>query len=131
MKSIVSFILCMVIYYTSVAQKSPQSEYDKKYYLHKSKVTKTIGYGFLATGGALLVTGGIIDEVKKPELLAGFTYQFAGLVSALASIPFFISSSKNKRKALSITLNTQKTIIFRQTTALQVIQPVATIKIIF
>ena len=129
MKSIVLVILCVVFYCASFAQKSSSNQFDREYYMHKSKVKKNIGHGFLAAGGALFITGEIIDEVKKPELLAGFTYEFAGLVSALVSIPFFISSSKNKRKALSFTLNTQKIIIFRQTAAIQLIQPAATLKI--
>lgn len=130
MKTIISFLLCMIFCYRCFAQNSPTKELNSEGYLHKSKVKKIIGYTFLGAGVMLFITGGIIDKVKKPELLAGFGYEVIGISSALVSIPFFISSSKNKRKALLFTLNTQKAVKFRQNVASQFVQRTITFKII-
>ncbi len=130
MKTIISFLLCMIFYYTSCAQNSSPKELIREAYLRKSKVKKILGYSFLGAGVMLFVTGGIIDKVKKPELLAGFGYEVIGISSTLVSIPFFISSSKSKRKAMLFTLNTKKTLLFSQNVASQLIQPTATFKII-
>ena len=130
MKTIISFLLCITFCYPCFAQSSPIKELNSEGYLHKSKVKKTIGCTFLGAGAVLFITGGIIDKVKQPELLAGFTYEFIGISSALVSIPFFISSSKNKRKALVFTLNTRKAVKFRQNVASQFEQPTVTFKII-
>jgi hypothetical protein len=129
MKPVTSFILCLLFYCTCCAQNGPSKEINKEYYQHKSKVKKIIGYSFLGSGVALFITGGIIDRVKKPELLAGFTYEFAGITSSLVSIPFFVSASKNKRKALSLTLGQQKIITLSQNTAKLFIQPATTLHI--
>lgn len=129
MKPVMSFILCLLFYCTCYAQNSPSKEINKDYYLHKSKVKRTIGYSFLGSGVALFITGGIIDRVKKPELLAGFTYEFAGITSSLVSIPFFVSASKYKRKAFAVALTQQKIILLSQNTATLFIQPAATLHI--
>jgi hypothetical protein len=131
MKPIGILFLFMVFYNTTFAQNNYSKDLTKEDYLHKSKVKKIIAYGFLGAGVMLFITGGIIDHVKKPELLAGFGYEVIGLSSALVSIPFFTSSSKYKRKAMLITLNTQKTVMFKQTVTLQYIQPAVTFNIKF
>jgi uncharacterized membrane protein YfcA len=122
MKTLISLLLCLIFYYTSSAQSNSPKELTRDNYLHKSKVKKNIGYSFLGTGIILVITGAVIDRVKRPELLAGFGYEFIGVSSALISIPFFISSSKNERKALQFSLNTQKIGMLKQSVTSQRIQ---------
>lgn len=129
MKIVISLLLCIIIHYTSFAQNNLSEELTKEEYLHNSKVNKIAGYSFLGAGVILMITGGIIEKVKQPELFAGFGYEVIGLTSALISIPLFAGSSKNKRKAMLVTLNTQKTAMFKQSVALQYIQPNITFKI--
>lgn len=131
MKIIILFLSCMIFYYSSFSQNSPSKELSRENYLHKSKVTRIIGYSFLGTGAVLIITGSIIDQVKKPELWAGSGYEFIGISSTLVSIPFFISSSKSKRKALLFTLDTRKNVTYIQNIALQFVQPTVTFKIFF
>lgn len=92
MKTLILLLLSIIFYYTSFAQSNSPKELTREDYLHKSKVKKIIGYSFLGVGVMLFITGGIIDKVKSPELLAGFGYEVVGVSSALISIPFFISS---------------------------------------
>lgn len=129
MKTIILLLLSLISYYTSFGQSNSPKELTREDYLHKGKVKKIIGYSFLGAGVMLFITGGIIDKVKSPELLAGFGYEVIGVSSALISIPFFISSSKTKRKAMVFTFKTQKIVMLSQSVTLQYIQPNITFKI--
>src|SRR4051812_5284378 len=95
-------------------------------YLKKSKTQKTWAWVFLGTGVALF-TGGMIahynhvnnintwdDPAKGIESAFGYdeytAIAAAGLLIAGGSIPFFIVSSKNKKKAhaASVSINMEK-----------------------
>lgn len=90
----------------SQAAKSQKELYDD--FIRKSKTNKTIGWVLAGTGSALAI-GGVIaatkevtENVLNPQPRLNDTDDVllgAGLVCAVASIPFFISAGKNKRKA--------------------------------
>jgi hypothetical protein len=83
-------------------------------YLKKSKIQKTIAW-VLIGDGVLLTTAGILAK-DSVHILFGPTeknkdkkiYYIAGGVSALLSIPFFISSARNKRKGMVISFKNQQ-----------------------
>ena len=93
--------------------KSQQESHD--FYMRKSRNNKTVGWVLAGTGSALAI-GGIIASAKEvTENVLNFETKLsdtddillgAGLACAVASVPFFISAGKNKKKA-KIALSTQ------------------------
>lgn len=94
-------------------------------YIVKSKNQKKAGW-ILLGGGAALITGAIvIPQGKKTDsdpfcfycsyandgLKAAFFV--AGSLSALASIPLFIASRKNHRKATSVSFKNEKALLLK------------------
>lgn len=45
------------------------------------------------------------------EILFGEIFAVSGIVITLSSIPYFISSGKNKRKAATVSFNNQKIVL--------------------
>ncbi len=99
------------ILFSQVIQPQPMVQND---YLTKSKKQKKIGRLLLIGGGTLLATSLIVprgklvydgicigpwcnDEYKNDDIKSAFF--IAGGVSALASIPFSIASSANRKRA--------------------------------
>jgi hypothetical protein len=89
---------------TSFCQKTSDSvPVIKTDYLAKSKNQKTAAWILLGGGVALIGTGFIVGDSKNSSfddaafgaLLAGI-----GTLSAIGSIPLFIASGKNKRRAM-------------------------------
>ena len=84
----------------SIVNNTPQSRHDM--YLEKSKSNKAVGWLLLGAGigitaasaGSNLSEGLISNNPDKGKGLAIF-----GAITTIASIPFFISGSSNKRKA--------------------------------
>ena len=133
-------VLLTIFLLLSVMTLSAQGTKEtKEYYLNKSKNQKTAGY-ILAGGGAALIISGIIvgngDNNNDPNELdfgpnfdAGLWLVGGGLVSALASIPLFISSGNNARKAASIVFGHQKIMIPQFYSQKRIIQPAISLKI--
>jgi len=88
-------------------QTNPGQSVTKQHYLEKSKHQKTAGW-ILAGGGVILeISGAIAYQYGNASiLLLG-----AGLLSQVASIPFFISAAINKHKSkkASLSLKFEKT----------------------
>jgi hypothetical protein len=116
MKNIILLILGLVIY-GSVFSQEVLSKQD---YLEKSRNQKKTGKILLAGGSVLSAIGlgivlgnlnGLFDP-SQPEPnndgTVGEVLGYSGLVIAATSIPLFIASSKNKKKAMSMTLDSQK-----------------------
>ena len=129
-------ILALISVMTVCAQGITET---KEYYLNKSKNQKTAGY-ILAGGGAALIISGIIvgnDDTNNdpneldfgPDFEVGTWLLGGGIVSGLASIPFFISSGNNARKAATIAIRQQKIIIPRGNSQATVLQPGISLKI--
>jgi len=103
-------LLSVTVSVSSFAQTSPieskpqfdQSKMDRL--LKKSKNQKITAWSMLG-GGVLLVGIGIVfnentrDNIYSNAYYASDYFFGFGLVSMLGSVPFFISSGKNKRKA--------------------------------
>jgi len=84
-------------------------------YLKKSKNQKTVGWVFLGTGTAMVITGGLIGVNsmakhpygEKEELAAGSILIATGIILDLASIPLFITATHNKKKAATLGLTNE------------------------
>ena len=84
-------------------------ETQKDIYLRKSRGQKTAGFVILGIGTATFITGAIMMSHSEYLILDEEFYDGAGLMSLgilidLGSIPFFISSAKNKKRAMSMAL---------------------------
>lgn len=88
-------------------QTTPQPPLTKQDYLLKSKHQKTTGLVLLGIGVGVMTAGLIAsdngDETSFDDISSGAIIFGVGLVPALCSIPFFIASSRNKRKAMNVT----------------------------
>jgi predicted MFS family arabinose efflux permease len=103
MKKIILLMTLLLLIVTSFCQITTNSTLSKDYYLNKSKSQKTAAWILLAGGAAVAVGAAILDvssdwsKSETPYLIALST----GCVSMLGSIPLFIASGKNKRKAMA------------------------------
>lgn len=116
-KGIIYFLLVLVSISSFTQQTNPSQTLTKQDYLKKSRHQKTVA-GLLLGGGTTLVLTGII--IPKGELVhEGFLsndyenngikniFKLTGFLSIVGSIPMFIASSKNKKKAMSVSLKNQ------------------------
>jgi len=86
----------------SFSQENFNTVNNKAYYLQKSKTQKTIGWVALGAGTSLIAAGLITGSGKSDDLgdvFAGGAYIVSGVVLDAVSIPFFVSASKNKKRA--------------------------------
>jgi len=117
MKQIVLAIVLITICYNVFGQTDTsfantdlsKMETQKDIYLRKSRGQKTAGFVILGIGTATFITGVIImgnaeNLILDPEFYDGAGLMTLGVLIDLGSIPFFISSSKNKRRAMTMAL---------------------------
>lgn len=106
-------------------QTNPGRSLSDQDYLQKSKNQKKTALIFLAGGAGLIITsfiipkgalkedgiciGGLCDDKYKNDGIKS-TLFIAGGVAALGSIPFFMASKKNQRKATSVSFKMENTI---------------------
>ncbi|MEY3499667.1 MAG: hypothetical protein RL308_1336 [Bacteroidota bacterium] len=133
----VSVLVVVFFFFTSNlwSQNAAVVPYSKAYYLQKSNKQKRVGW-ILLGGGALFATVGGIGFSENFGIFTsnstadGYGFLFlTGIVSGLASIPVFISSGNNARRAATITFNTDLLPI--QNGLVQNLQPFFTVKIGF
>ena len=115
MKSILFLMLLLAFTFFSAGQSPASPEKVQTGYLKKSKSQKTVAWVLLG-GGGLLATAGLmvgmnqaVDDISN--LFAGEQQKssntgpvlfYTGLAAMAGSIPFFIASSKNKKKAANL-----------------------------
>ena len=107
----------MLISFTSFSQQiNPAPSLTKQDYLNKSHKQKKTGWIFLGSGAALFITGLVIPKGELTDQFNYYTFEkdvyendglkgafmVAGTLGMLGSIPFFIASGKNKKRAASI-----------------------------
>jgi len=116
MKKLVCLILLASIGLNAFSQVLPAPEPVKTDYLKKSKKKKKIGFILLSASAALFVTCFVLPEGEferfGPYLIPEYSNDdtraalfVAATATGLASIPFFISAGKNRRKALKSTVS--------------------------
>lgn len=100
---IIGTILLLMTTSSFCQQTDPGQSLTQKDYLQKSKRQKTTAWTLLGGGFALAVGSSILDvssdwsKSETPYLVAIFT----GCASMLGSIPLFVASGRNKRKAMN------------------------------
>ena len=113
MKKIIICITLLILANAIYSQQSnPTVTLTKKDYLQKSKHQKTAAW-ILVSGGSLCAMLGTVQfnfagsdgEVNNSNSIV---FLVTGLVAMGASIPFFIASSKNKKKAADISFRMEK-----------------------
>ena len=130
---------CLTLLLLTVKSFSQTPALSKEDYLKKSKTQKTVGWVMLGGGVAMTTIGYVIinQQVNDDPLNAITTGQgyvvlmIAGAATALGSIPFFIRSAKNARRAAAISFNNQKILFPQQNTFVLKTQPTVTLKIMF
>ena len=118
MKQIILFAMLLILSASSFGQQIKTSPgLTKQDYLQKSKKQKKAATIMLGGGTALLLTGFIIprgEQTGTTDIYGVFTvadykndgikaaFGLTGVASMLGSIPFFIASGKNKRRAMNL-----------------------------
>ncbi len=104
MKKSMLYFLLLALPVTSFCQKTNDTVPSiKTDYLVKSKNQKTAAWVLLGGGVALIGTGILVGDSKNStfdDAAAGAFFAGIGVLSAIGSIPLFIASGKNKRKAI-------------------------------
>ena len=101
MKKIIVFALLLILSTTSFSQQTqPTAPLTRADYLKKSKTQKIVGFVFLGVGAItfISVSGGNTDFGTLGAVVV------LGTIVTLASIPLFIASGRNKRKARNASL---------------------------
>ena len=87
--------MLLVLAATSFCQQSKSLPLTREEYLTKSRTQKVFGFILLGAGATTL----IILSKGNTDLDVAAPLAVAGTLSALGSIPLFIASGRNKRKA--------------------------------
>ena len=128
-------ILSLTLLLFLVKSFSQTPALTKDEYLQKSKNQKTTAWVLLAGGTTMAVVGAIIGGKDDPGTLYGPSFNTGmwlfvpGVVADLVSIPFFISSAKNRGRAETISFNNQKILFPQQHTFVLKTQPTLILKI--
>jgi hypothetical protein len=132
-------LLLLFTLLSTMIVSAQEGKYTRDYYLTKSKNQKTMGWIMLAGGAGLVIAGiavGNSDNNNDPNELdfgpnfdAGLWLLGGGLAVGAGSIPFFISSSNNARKAASISIINQKILIPKGAALSARTQPAISIRI--
>nr|WP_314897286.1 hypothetical protein [uncultured Flavobacterium sp.] len=137
MKKTITFLMLLLFAVNAFSQTIPNNEFSKEYYLQKSKSQKTTGW-VLLSGGAIMTVVGVIGFSDSYDIFDSNsktdTYGYlmlGGAVSCLGSIPFFIMSGNNARKAATISLINQPVFSPIQGSLVQNSQPALSVKITF
>jgi MFS-type transporter involved in bile tolerance (Atg22 family) len=127
-----------------IASNCLSQSIEKNIYLQKSKNQKTTAWVLAGTGSGLFIAGVIVglsnaskDVIdiytlqvpeKRDETLQN-TLVITGGAVLLSSIPFFISSRTNKKKAISVTILTQPFHLLKNSQMLTANYPALSMKI--
>ena len=111
-------------------EATPKQTLNNKDYQVKSKNQKTAAWVLLGGGVVLIGTGFLVgnrNESSFSEAATGAIIGGIGVLSAIGSIPLFIASGRNKRKAMNVSAYfeihqngaaSQKGLIYRSSPAL-------------
>jgi len=130
---------------SSSQQTNPVQQFTKTDYLKKSKHQKTAAWILMGAGGALVSSAFVIGMGQATDILVGVltlsepeqhsntadVLFYTGLASMAGSIPFFIASSKNKKKAnqIAVLLKMEKLTSFRYQSFKQNTYPALSVRI--
>ena len=129
------FILCLLLAFagklfaqvdTAMSQSPIKTDY-----LKKSKTQKTLAWVMLGAGTTMIAAGFVVADksLEDPEnpnfenAVDSSALIVAGLIVDVVSIPFFISASKNKHRALSVSFKNELAPQLRQGSIVQTALP--------
>ena len=106
-------IICLMLSLFGFQSFSQTPAGSKEYYLQKSKNQKKAGWILLAAGTVMAVGGGIgfsnnwdlFQNSTKADVYGSI--MLGGIVADLVSIPVFISSGRNSRRAARVSVSSQ------------------------
>lgn len=137
MKTLIFLIVFMLLTINLWSQNTTVVSNSKDYYLQKSSNQKKTGW-ILLGGGAVLATIGGIGFSENFGIFTdnatgdGYGFMFlTGVISGLSSIPFFISSGNNARRAATITFYINPSLNAKSNSLVQNYQPILGFKITF
>ena len=105
MKAFVIFLVLLTVQ-NLYGQNTDHSDLQR--YLEKSQRQKKTANILAITGGALFISGIIVTGTDDNKFLisgqqfTGIGISLLGVISGITSVPFYISSSKNTKKAIKI-----------------------------
>lgn len=117
-KIIFSILLLTTIQIVFSQETNTLVQFTKQDFIKKSKTQKILAWSFLG-GGLAMTVGGIAINASQPWYIfgppppgynknKGIGLAVFGLVTTLGSIPMFIISAKNKKRARSIAFENQE-----------------------
>lgn len=103
----------------------------KEYYFKKNQNQKRTAWILLGTGTAAVVTGAVIESKRErgDQSFKGGIIELGGIICALTSIPIFISSSINKKRATRLSVSNQKVLQLHENVVAWKSQPTLSFKI--
>lgn len=111
-----ALLLLVLLCYGLSSFSQDSTRQTQAYYQQKSIQQKKVGWGLLVGGTTVAVLGLIAfdkqweDDRVSTSDAAGYFF-LGGLMADMASIPLFISSGRNGRKAVALGLEQQKVIV--------------------
>ncbi len=127
MKKMTVFLALLLMTGFTYAQDKTKDGYTKSEYLQKAKTQKTFGFLLLGGGVAMAVTGAALSGTFAED--TGKWLIIGGGVLAASSVPLFISSSKNTRKAESLTILASTQYVYCQNGITMRRQPAITLRL--
>lgn len=137
MKTLIVFMILSLITTNGISQTTPYKESTKEHYLQKSKKQNTTAWVLSSAGSAIVIAGLIsMDNSSKNDSLgfpddSSYFILLGGTTVGLVSIPFFISSARNARKAVNLSINNQSVLFPLQNNIAQNYSPSIALKITF
>lgn len=136
MKQTIIFLTLLLFAIESFGQAKTSQTFSKDFYLQKSKTQKKTAWILLGTGLGIAAVGGIVQLIAEDARNGGWGFDFTGTyiaigggVVALSSIPFFITSSSNKKKAASVAIGNRNILLPRTNGYSLTAQPTITLNI--
>jgi hypothetical protein len=111
MKKIIIFTLLLIVSATSFSQQTKSSPtLTRQDYLKKSSNQKFVAWALFGSGAAVLAITALSNlgiDFTGPKKKFPIVPVGIGAVCMVGSIPFFIASAKNKRKAMSLSFKNE------------------------
>lgn len=113
MKKIIVTLMLLAVVFSTLGQRLPAQQQPKEFYLQKADKQMRAGWILLGVGTVGVVTGIVLgsqdsgNDIYSDENVVGYVLLIGGLGLDLCSIPLFISASKNRKKAATLTLGLQ------------------------
>jgi Mn2+/Fe2+ NRAMP family transporter len=108
MKKIIVLTMLLIVSAASFSQQiKPSPALTKQDYLQKSKHQKTTAVILTVACPVLILSPALIGANSSFSAVLSYSFTALGLLCLPASIPFFIASHRNKKKAMQLTFKNE------------------------